>query len=66
MKVGKICFLLVGVGMLVESLIGKKFLNTSEVGDAEDEGFRPRWFYRLLFASLSVAIIIWNAVKLYR
>jgi hypothetical protein len=30
MKVGNICFFLVGIGMLVESLIGKKFLNTAK------------------------------------
>jgi len=52
--------------MLVESLTLTKFLNTSEAGDAEDEGFRLRWYHRLLFAAFSVAIIVWNAVKLYR
>jgi hypothetical protein len=42
------------------------FLTTSEAGDAEDEGFTPRWYHRLVFAAFSVAIIVWNAVKLYR
>jgi hypothetical protein len=35
-------------------------------GDAEDEGFQPRRYHRLAFAALSVGIILWNAVKLYR
>lgn len=66
MKTANIVFLLLGVGMLVESLTLRKFLNRSEVADAEDEGFIPRWYHRLAFACLSVAIIVWNAVKLYR
>jgi len=66
MKTANIIFLLFGVVMLVESLTIKKFLNTSEVGDAEDEGFIPRWYHRLAFAAFSIAIIVWNAVKLYR
>jgi hypothetical protein len=57
---------MLGVVMLAESLTLMKFLNTSEAGDAEDEGFTPRWYHRLVFAAFSVAIIVWNAVKLYR
>jgi hypothetical protein len=66
MKTTNIIFLLVGVVMLLESLTLTKFLNRSEVGDAEDEGFAPRWYHRLVFAAFSIAIVVWNAVKLYR
>jgi hypothetical protein len=66
MKATNIVFLLIGVVMLVESLTLRKFLATAEAGDAEDEGFKPRWYHRLAFAVLSIGIIIWNAIKLYR
>jgi hypothetical protein len=66
MKVTNICFLLIGVVMLVEALTLRKFLNTSEAGDAEGEGFRPRWYHRLFFAALSIGIILWSAIKLYQ
>ena len=66
MKSVNIVFLLFGVVMLVESLTLTKFLNRSEVGDAEDEGFAPRWYHQLAFAAFSIAIIVWNAVKLYQ
>lgn len=65
-KTDNIVFLLLGIGMLVESLTVRKFLNTGEAGDAEDEGFKPRWYHRLAFALLSIAIILWNAITLYR
>jgi hypothetical protein len=66
MKAANIVFLLIGVGILVESLIRPKFLNTSEVGDAQDEGFKPRWYHRVAFAVLGFVVIVWNAIKLYR
>ena len=66
MKIENIIFLLFGIIMLVESLTVRKFLNTSEAGDAEDEGFKPRWYHRLAFAAFSIAVIVWNAIKLYR
>jgi hypothetical protein len=65
MKAVNVVFLLIGVVMLVESLTLRKFLNTSEAGDSEDEGFKPRWYHRLAFAALSVVIIGWSAVKLF-
>jgi hypothetical protein len=45
MKSANIVFLLFGVVMLAESLTLTKFLNRSEVGDAEDEGFAARWYH---------------------
>ena len=66
MKAVNVIFLLIGLGMLVEALTLRRFLNTSEAGDAEDEGFIPRWYHRLAFAALGIAIIVWNAAKLYR
>jgi hypothetical protein len=66
MKTANLVFLILGVVMLAESLTLTKFLNTSEAGDAEDEGFTPRWYQRLVFAAFSIAIIVWNAFKLYR
>jgi len=66
MKAVNICFLLIGIGILVESLTLRKFLNTSEAGDADGEGFIPRWYHRLAFVVLGISIILWNALKLYR
>jgi hypothetical protein len=66
MKAVNVVFLLIGVVMLVESLTLRKFLNTSEVGDAEDEGLKPHWYHRLAFAALGVGMIGWSAVKLFR
>ena len=66
MKAANVCFLLIGVFMLVESLTLRKFLNSSEAGDSEDEGFTPRWYHRVAFAVLGLAIILWNTFKLYR
>jgi hypothetical protein len=65
-KAANIIFVLIGAGMLVESLALRKFLNTSEAGDAEHEGFKPRWYHRLAFALLGIGVIVWNAIKLYR
>jgi hypothetical protein len=48
MKTANLVFLILGVVMLAESLTLTKFLNTSEAGDAEDEGFTPRWYHRLV------------------
>jgi hypothetical protein len=66
MKAANIVFLLVGIGMLVESIALRRFLNTSEAGDAEDDGFKPRWYHRLAMAVLGVGVIAWNVIKLYR
>jgi hypothetical protein len=66
MKTANIVGLLFGIVMLVESLTNTKFLNTSEAGDAEDEGFAPRWYHRLIFSVFSLAFIVWNLIRLYR
>jgi hypothetical protein len=57
--------ILFGVVILLEALTRRVFLNTSESGDSDTEGFVPRWYHRLAFAALGVVLIGWGAHSLW-
>jgi hypothetical protein len=58
--------ILFGVVILLEALTSRIFLNTSEAGDSDTEGFVPRWYHRLAFALLGLALIGWGGHSLLK
>jgi len=58
--------ILFGVLILLEALTRRKFLATGEAGDSDAEGFVPRWYHRVAFAALGLALIGWGAHSLWK
>ena len=58
--------ILFGVVIVLEAVTARVFLNTSEAGDSETEGFVPRWYHRLAFALGGAILIAWGVHSLWK